>query len=181
MGQLNAFKITLKIDSANPWSNHSKKYEYNSYRQIVYLCTVRKTCKISGISIVSILICLGLYVTYGFYATNELHGINYDDSEKSSWYYSDQTNPFSFTIPEETPVFTSSNCSNSNSITGHKFTPGILKTFERILSESFVNYSFQSLNFPVRLRKANLLFPFHNFWWLFWICYMLKNARDSVG
>ena len=39
-----------------------------------------------------------------------------------------------------------------------------LKNAERSISSEFVQYVFQAKNFPVRLRKADLLFPFHYFW-----------------
>lgn len=39
-----------------------------------------------------------------------------------------------------------------------------LKYSEKTISSEFVQYVFQAKNFPVRLRKADLLFPFHYFW-----------------
>jgi hypothetical protein len=39
-----------------------------------------------------------------------------------------------------------------------------LKNAERSISSDFVQYVFQSKNFSIRLRKADLLFPFHYFW-----------------
>lgn len=39
-----------------------------------------------------------------------------------------------------------------------------LKHFENSISSEFVQFTFQAYNFPVKLRKADLLFPFHYFW-----------------
>lgn len=39
-----------------------------------------------------------------------------------------------------------------------------LKYCEKTISSEFVQYIFQAYNFPVKLRKADLLFPFHYFW-----------------
>lgn len=39
-----------------------------------------------------------------------------------------------------------------------------LKNAEKSISSEFVQYVFQAKNFPVQLRKADLLFPFHYFW-----------------
>jgi hypothetical protein len=39
-----------------------------------------------------------------------------------------------------------------------------LKSAEKSISSEFVQYVFQAKNFLIRLRKADLLFPFHYFW-----------------
>jgi hypothetical protein len=39
-----------------------------------------------------------------------------------------------------------------------------IKYAELIVSSEFVQYVFQTKSFPVKLRKADLLFPFHYFW-----------------
>jgi len=39
-----------------------------------------------------------------------------------------------------------------------------LKLTEKSLSTDFVQYIFLAKNFPVKLRKSDMLFPFHYFW-----------------
>jgi hypothetical protein len=39
-----------------------------------------------------------------------------------------------------------------------------LKYCEKTFSSAFVQYVIQTKNFPVKLRKADFLFPFHYFW-----------------
>jgi hypothetical protein len=46
----------------------------------------------------------------------------------------------------------------------HKTFTACLKHSEKTISSEFVQYVFQAKNFPVKLRKADLLFPFHYFW-----------------
>jgi hypothetical protein len=46
----------------------------------------------------------------------------------------------------------------------HKTFLACLKLAEKSISNDFVQYIFLAKNFPVKLRKADLLFPFHYFW-----------------
>lgn len=40
----------------------------------------------------------------------------------------------------------------------------ILRQAERLFESRYVQYAACSKDFPVRFRKANLIFPFHYFW-----------------
>lgn len=40
----------------------------------------------------------------------------------------------------------------------------VVKQTGKLIAARFVGYVFQEINFPVRLRKADFLFPFHYFW-----------------
>ena len=40
----------------------------------------------------------------------------------------------------------------------------MLRPAERFLERWFAHYALSAENFPVRLRKSNLIFPFHYFW-----------------
>ena len=46
----------------------------------------------------------------------------------------------------------------------HKTFSACLKHSEKTISAEFVQYIFRAKNFPVKLRKTDLLFPFHYFW-----------------
>ncbi|MGD9928545.1 MAG: hypothetical protein AB7U05_00885 [Mangrovibacterium sp.] len=46
----------------------------------------------------------------------------------------------------------------------HNSFSAILKQTGKLLAVRFVNYTSQEINFPVRLHKADFLFPFHYFW-----------------
>lgn len=52
----------------------------------------------------------------------------------------------------------------SNSEFQYKNYSACLKYTEKTISSEFIQYVFQAKNFSLRLRKSDLLFPFHYFW-----------------
>lgn len=67
-------------------------------------------------------------------------------------------------LTQEPGVNLYSGASHTGSDFHHKNFSACLEYTEKAFSSKFVQYAFQAQNFPVRLRKADLLFPFHNFW-----------------
>ncbi|SHE47357.1 hypothetical protein SAMN05444274_101450 [Mariniphaga anaerophila] len=67
-------------------------------------------------------------------------------------------------LNQETCFNFQSEVSFSNFEFQFKYSPAFLKHTEKVLSKEFTQYIFLARNFPVRLRKADLLFPFHYFW-----------------
>ena len=70
----------------------------------------------------------------------------------------------SFPLTQKSSVNLFNGANYSGSDFQHKTFSACLKHSEKTISSEFVQYIFQAKNFPVRLRKADLLFPFHYFW-----------------
>jgi hypothetical protein len=125
---------------------------------------VRKTLKIAGVVIFSATYLVAVSLFFGkFLPTNSYFYFD-EPTERTSFFSFPSFFAAEANLPAEIayhPVVTS--VSPGTSFHFQEFS-AILRINDIILTNSFVSYSFRFVNFPVRLRKADLLFPFHGFW-----------------
>lgn len=125
---------------------------------------MRKTFKIAGGLFLATVYLVAVFLFYGHCISADTF-VYSDETKSDISYFSD----LSFLVSEATlpsgtayqPVV--STISTVSSAHFKEFST-IIKINSIILTNSFVSYRLQSVNFPIRLRKANLLFPFHGFW-----------------
>jgi glycopeptide antibiotics resistance protein len=125
---------------------------------------VKKAFKIAGALLTAILYSIAVYVVVAFMSPPVSPVFESQPSENRILF---EVSPFGIPgIPlnQETTVNLFSGAKYSGSDFECKPFTACLKYTEKTIATEFVQYIFQYRNFPIRLRKADFLFPFHYFW-----------------
>ncbi len=125
---------------------------------------MKKTFKIAGVVSLSVTYMIAVSLFYGKFASIDTFINSGETTEQASYFSFPSFLVSEANLPSEISYLPVVSFVSSGSSFHFKEFSVILKINEIILTNSFVSYSFQAINFPVRLRKANLLFPFHSFW-----------------
>jgi hypothetical protein len=125
---------------------------------------VKKAFKIAGTFLTTILYSAAVFLV----VENTLVPVSPGSESQSSYnhIFLEVCPPGILGIPQnqETTVNLFSEAKYSSSDFQYKPFTACLKYAEKTTASEFVQYVFQSRNFPIRFRKADFLFPFHYFW-----------------
>lgn len=129
-----------------------------------YLYTVKNREKILGVLTFSVLCYTFLHFAFSFYNNQDVCFSTPENSTKTTSFSPIQVNSLGNALPVKIISVKDFFCVKTVSSFSFKIIPGVFKTVEQAFTKLFSRYVFQSVNFPIRLKKANLIFPFHNFW-----------------
>jgi len=125
---------------------------------------VKKLIKTAGAVLTAMLYSVAVYVAVAFMSPPVSPVFESQPSENRIFFEVSPSGILGIPLNQETTVNLFSGAKYSDSDFQYKPHTASLKYAEKILTSEFVQYVFQSKNFPVRLRKADFLFPFHYFW-----------------
>lgn len=125
---------------------------------------VKKALKISSALLASMLYIVAVYVAVVFMSPPVSPFFESQPSENRILFEVSPSGIPGIPLNQETTVNLFSGAKYSGSDFQYKPLTACLKYAEKTLASEFVQYVFQSINFLVRFRKADFLFPFHYFW-----------------
>jgi len=125
---------------------------------------VKKRVKISGIIAVSVLYCTVLYFIFGFLNNQTQYFPDPPDTNNETSYFGVPDSQNGYALPLKISFSTHIFSFETSTSFSNKLSTGVIKSVEQTFTRSINRYILQSVNFPVRLRKEDILFPFHYFW-----------------
>ena len=136
----------------------------NNAALIAYLCAVKKSLRIFGLTSISLLYCfvIGMYSGVGSNANaavakhSNASGESYAASVSAGTFHHTVQSENSFTAVNHARPFSLKNVYDEYS--------ACLKISEQLFCTSFVQYSFYSHKLLMRVQQTDLIFPFHYFW-----------------
>ena len=125
---------------------------------------MKKVFKISGAVFTAVLYSIAIFLFAQYTPLPGTHDNKSLSTENRIHFEAVPAEFFGVPITQKTGINLFSGVKYSGSDFQHKAFSACLKSAEKTYSTAFFQYVFQSKNFPVKLRKADLLFPFHYFW-----------------
>ncbi len=109
------------------------------------------------------------YVTAVFLFSQNSLNTSFSDyentpDENQAYFQSVSTGLLAIPPAQEPFAFNFTTAKYQNSDYHFKEFSACIRNIEQAGSSEFFKYIFSSVNFPVKLRKADLLYPFHYFW-----------------
>jgi hypothetical protein len=120
--------------------------------------------KISGFIVASVLYCTAVYFTCVFLNNHTFFFPDQQQAKSETSYYSVPVHQKSFALPLKIQFTAQSPWFDTYTFFSNKIPAGVINVIEQTCSKSINRYVFQSFNIPVRLRKKDIIFPFHYFW-----------------
>jgi hypothetical protein len=125
---------------------------------------VKKVFKISGTVFTAVLYSIAVFLFTQYAPLPGTPGNKTLSTKNSIHLEAVPADFFGVPLTQESGINLFSGVKYSGSDFQYKAFSACLKSAERTISSAFIQYVFQAKNFPVKLRKADLLFPFHYFW-----------------